>query len=158
MENSPKNWPEEIIYTNEEPKLKQYQTLYPNILEGVEIRKIDNIEHILNGQYGLFATRDFKPFEVIGVYTGDIIRTQYTDKYSALLTDEISISALKSGNETRFINHYYKINDVPNVKLVTANIFGKINKIIVTTEEIDKNSEFLLDYGTGYWEKFGTSL
>ena len=65
MENSPKNWPEEIIYTNEEPKLKQYQTLYPNILEGVEIRKIDNIEHILNGQYGLFATRDFKPFEVI---------------------------------------------------------------------------------------------
>ena len=91
MKNLPTNWPEEIIYNNNEPELSHYQRLYPNTLEGVEIRKIDNLEHILNGQYGLFATKDFKPFEIIGVYTGDIIRSQYTDNYSALLTNEISL-------------------------------------------------------------------
>lgn len=38
-------------------------------ISGVEVRKLGN-EHILKGEYGLFATQQFFKFDVLGEYTG----------------------------------------------------------------------------------------
>ena len=153
----PNNWPNNIKYIN---YIENDQCLKNNsgILDGIELKLINNTEHILNGQYGIFATRNFNVFDIIGVYTGSVIKSEYSDRYTARINDNLSISANKCGNETRFINDYRNIADNCNCKLSYANINNINMRIVIVTNPIKKNQELLLDYGEGYWNTWSKDI
>eukprot|EP01038_Epipyxis_sp_PR26KG_P006807 gene6807-9322_t len=41
-------------------------------VHGVEVRKLPS-NHFLSGQYGLFATKKFFKFDIVGEYTGKVV-------------------------------------------------------------------------------------
>lgn len=154
IEILPKNWPNNIEYKNYIDNDYYIRSINP-CLWGIEIRKITDDNHILKGQYGVFAITDLEPLDILGVMTGDIIRNGYVgDKYCMPLTRNLSISALKSGNETKYINHFKNISNEPNIVLRMSNILGKINQLCIVKNPIKKGDELLLDYGekSPYWE------
>ena len=66
----PKNWPSKIEYIN----IMKYPKYIPKklFIKNVKIKKIDNNNHICNGQFGLYAVNKINIYDVIGEYTGII--------------------------------------------------------------------------------------
>eukprot|EP01035_Chromulina_nebulosa_P019618 gene19618-25527_t len=95
-------------------------------IDGVEIRLLDD-SHFLRGEYGLFATKRFSRFDIIGEYTGKIVDCKTGGHYVAALenkdtTESLGIDAQIHGNEMRFINSYMNIEFQPNVAMRTVYI------------------------------------
>ena len=107
-------------------------------------------------QQGLFATKKFERFDIVGEYTGQIVPCTVGGHYCACLEDKpnlddcMSVNAQTHGNEMRFINAFQGIGSRPNVKMRTAYINTMPHVIIVCTEDIEVGEELLLDYGEAY--------
>ena len=156
MSTIPKNFPKNIQYSND----LVFTNIYPKKtnLIGVEIREITNENHKLFGEYGLFAKRRWKKFEIIGDYTGEVCNSNNEGDYVANLyhdlpsNESIGIDSINYGNETRFINDYRGINDIPNTKIVSTVVGGISRILFVVIEDIATFEEILTDYGEEYWE------
>mmetsp|Transcript_20101 Transcript_20101/g.20209 ORF Transcript_20101/g.20209 Transcript_20101/m.20209 type:complete len:301 (-) Transcript_20101:121-1023(-) len=122
--------------------------------DGVEVRHLPST-HSLYGEKGLYATKNFKEYDIIGEYTGLIVGPDIGGHYCACLEDKpfkhsLSVDALLHGNEMRFINSYLNINKNKNLTLQTVYINTYPHLILICTKDIFINDEFLLDYGAEY--------
>lgn len=125
-----------------------------NHIDGVEVRLLPP-DHVLKGEYGLFATKKFDICDVIGEYVGVVVGNNKGGHYVATLEDKfqcdsLGIDAEKIGNEMRFINSYLNVAFFANVAMRTVYIDGMPHIVIVCTRDIDVGEEFLLDYGEAY--------
>lgn len=123
-------------------------------VKGVEARKLGK-DHVLCGQYGLFATEKFSQFDIIGEYTGKIVGSTVNGHYVAALEDKghddsLGIDAENMGNEVRFINSYLNVAFKANVTMRTAYVDTFPHIVIVCMEDIFPGDEILLDYGEAY--------
>lgn len=69
------------------------------------------VTHPCHGQQGLFATRAFKTYEVVGEYTGRVVSKEKGGHYVAVLENKdydesLGVDAEFAGNEMRAINAY----------------------------------------------------
>eukprot|EP01116_Phalansterium_solitarium_P003136 TRINITY_DN1375_c0_g2_i1.p1 TRINITY_DN1375_c0_g2~~TRINITY_DN1375_c0_g2_i1.p1 ORF type:complete len:347 (-),score=8.34 TRINITY_DN1375_c0_g2_i1:199-1239(-) len=162
LRRPPQNWPYGIRYVMHNV-WKLPGTVRARIdgqhIDGVEIRIIPkNSLHPARGQRGLFATRDWEAAEVVGEYTGVVIKnTGLCNKHflSILCYDgstEIDVDAEHAGNETRFINDFRETGCDPNVKLVSHAFAGSHHILVHTLSAIRTGDELLADYGDTYWE------
>mmetsp|Transcript_58343 Transcript_58343/g.114658 ORF Transcript_58343/g.114658 Transcript_58343/m.114658 type:complete len:236 (+) Transcript_58343:250-957(+) len=123
-------------------------------MTGVEIRKLAD-GHPLSGEQGLFATQSFAQCDVIGEYVG-VVRNAGVGEYTACLEDGphsevLTLDALSSGNEARFINSCVGIGDEkPNVVMKTAYLETLPRILIIACRNIEIGEELLLDYGEAY--------
>ena len=123
-------------------------------VEGVEVKDLPP-SHFLCGEQGLFATRKFSKFDILGEYTGLIVGFSAYGHYVACLEDKphdksLGIDAEIYGNEMRFINSYINIGFNANLTMRTAycDTFPRI--MLVFTEDVEVGDELLLDYGAAY--------
>lgn len=122
---------------------------YKNNIYGTEIKKIKDFSHPVFNQYGLFSTKNWNPYDVIGEYTGKVIDYLKTGNYLVGFENIslfINVDAEYEGNECRYINHYKNIKDKPNCKYVTSFINRKPIILIVVIEKIKIGEEILSDY------------
>ena len=118
-------------------------------LPDVVVKKIINKSHPAYQQNGLFATKKFKPYQVLGEYTGTITNKFINSNYLASLSNismSLGINADIMGNECRFINHYKNIKNQPNCKFEPTYINGKPTLLIVIIDNINIHDEILIDY------------
>lgn len=111
------------------------------------------------GAKGLFATKHFKMFDVIGEYCG-VIRNDpnHGGEYVARFDEELysgsfknlSVDAGNLGNECRFINSYRNVAPCPNVALRTCMINRLPSLFVICTRAIAPGEEILMDYGDEY--------
>jgi len=150
----PENWPSNVKYKNTVDRKKAVLSF--GCLEGVQTIKIKDDNHILKGQYGVFATRDWGKYEIIGCYCGEI-KSNNGGKYVANLYtsrsgNEWTIDSEKEGNETRFINDYRNISKEKNVSFEKTIINNQRMILIVVIKNISEGEEILSDYGDDYWK------
>ena len=124
------------------------------VYKGVEGRLLTS-DHPLCGEYGLFATKHFSRFDVIGEYIGKVVSSDKTGHYVAALEDaehdkSLGLDAEFCGNEMRFINSYLGIANRCNVVMKTVYIDTLPHIIIICTEDISPGEEILFDYGESY--------
>ncbi len=153
---SPKNWPSNLIYNNIQSYIG-FKNLKKEYNAGIEIRKINDVHSIIFDQYGLFAIDEFKQYDVLGQYTGELKNPNIGGKYVAE-SIKCCIDADKIGNEFRFINDYRNITYEPNVILKRVYIDKKPRVLIVVKKDIEVNEQILTDYGEGYWECINSQL
>jgi hypothetical protein len=121
---------------------------------GVEVRDLSG-DHFLAGEQGLFATRKFLKYDILGEYTGRIVPPSVGGHYVALLEDKdyndsMGVDAMDCGNEMRFINSYLNVASRPNVKMRTAYVGTYPHVLVLCIEDIEIGEEILLDYGDEY--------
>jgi len=104
------------------------KSIYREKIHGVEVRDLGD-EHFLGGlnQQGLFATKTFYEYDIIGEYAGRVVPSLVKGQYVACLEskhfeDSLGVEALETGNEMRFINSYQNIDFFPNVSPFFFNI------------------------------------
>lgn len=133
------------------------------VMAGVEVRDLV-APHPLEGQRGLFATRAFQAFDIIGEYIGVVDGDVggSGDYLACLERDEpdylaLGLDAEKAGNEARFINHYEGILEpstgaptTPNLKMSGAYVDTLPRVMLIVKRDIAAGDELLLDYGKGY--------
>ena len=150
----PKNWPSNIQYIH----FMDYNKNFPkkSFIKKVLIQKINNENHILNGEYGLFASEKINKFDVLGEYTGLISKNEgkYVASFKGFNIEMFGVDAEKAGNELRFINDYHNIELKPNTILKNTIIDRRPKILVVATEDIDINQELLMDYGDEYNQTF----
>ena len=149
---TPKNWPENIKYTNVQ-SFQGYKNLKKDITHGVKLDKINDPNNILHNQFGLFATKKFDEYDIIGQYTGKLVSSDKEGRYVSA-SENCCIDALDTGNELRFINDYRNISPSNNVVIKTTYIDKKPRVLFVVTKKIEPGEQLLTDYGEGYWEHF----
>ncbi|PQM62135.1 MAG: hypothetical protein CML47_01435 [Rhodobacteraceae bacterium] len=137
-----------FIYKNidEGNILKNYQQ---NKIYGTQIKQIIDPTHACAEQNGLFATKEWEPYDVIGEYTGKVTETLNQSDYLIAFSNisySICLDAQDFGNETRYINHYKNIKKIPNTKFVTTYINCKPMILVIVTEKIKIGDEILVDY------------
>jgi hypothetical protein len=156
------NWDRDIQYTSvcdwAGIKSKHYKKNYIN---GIEIKIITDPSHIVCGERGVFAEKEFKVGDIIGQYTGKIVTSDAFGKYVASLkTDDdlLGVDAENTGNEMRFINDYRNIKPEPNCQLSHTSVDGKPIVLVCVVKQINENDELLLNYGEGYWKSFAENI
>eukprot|EP01041_Mallomonas_annulata_P002688 gene2688-5291_t len=128
---------------------------------GVDVRDLPS-GHPLYGEKGLFATKKFSEYDMVGEYTGRIISDNVEGHYVALLEDKppnynaLGVDAGQCGNEMRFINSYSNVSDEPNLTMRTVYIDTYPHLVLVCTKNIEVDDEFLLDYGEAYNQAYLT--
>ena len=127
-----------------------------NSLAGVEVRVLPP-DHMLKGQMGVFATKHFSCFDIVGEYTGTVVPPGHKcwvhgPRYRAVLEEVVGldVDAAKSGNELRFVNSFVGLGDTYNVAMSEGWIDGLPRVLFVCTREIAVGEELLTDYGVGY--------
>lgn len=119
-------------------------------IRGVSMRLLPS-DHVLKGQYGLFATLRFQRYDVIGEYTGVVVDENSSGHFVAGFDDlNLSVDAEECGSELRFINSYLNIAFTPNVAMRTVFIDTLPRIIVLCIEDIEVGDELLLDYGEAY--------
>lgn len=123
-------------------------------MPGVQVRHLPT-HHLLHGQQGLFATRAFTPYDLVGEYTGRVVPEGCGGSYCAALEDKpahlsLGIDASDCGNEARFVNCYFNL--VPEASLVFRTCFIDTypHLLLVCTRPVEAEAELLLDYGDSY--------
>lgn len=117
-------------------------------IHGVEVRKLGK-DHFLCGEHGLFSTRKFSKFDIIGEYTGMVVGSTVNGHYVAALEDttheaSLGVDAQKCGNEMRFINSHLNISFSANVTMRTAYVNSYPHILLVCTQDIEPGDELLL--------------
>lgn len=142
----------------------------------VRIQAIQDPAHPAHGQFGLFATRDIAPGELILAYLGRLHGRETTDEesdYDLWVEREVDVAvdAAQEGNEARFVNDY---RGVPGKERANAR-FGNVwcerwGEVCVGVWAvggggkgkkksggdgggIKKGEEILVSYGKGFWEE-----
>jgi len=111
--------------------------------------------HLLSGEKGLFATKSFSKYDVIGEYTG-IVKTwsdiHGENRYIFNLDEknDLVIDAQDYGNELRFANSYLNISKEPNVISSNTMLDGVHRILYVCMRDIEPGEELLIDYGEDY--------
>jgi len=144
----------EYLVSNDWSNIRNYKK--SKSLDGIEVRVLPK-GHILAGQKGTFATKDFSQYDVIGDYTGIIRKFKSADsdnRYLFNLVDDLAIDARDYGNELRFINSNMNISEEPNVTSVVSYIDGLPRVLYICTNDIEAGEEILIDYGDEYNESF----
>lgn len=125
------------------------------------------------GEQGLFASKEFEPFDIIGSYTGTYVNADVRGFPNSQLVSsghylaqlempyskdgkrvQLGINAESCGNETRFINSYLNIAAAPNAVMKTTFIDKQPHVMIVCTKPIGTLEEILLDYGDEYHQTY----
>ncbi len=137
-----------FIYENIDTKniLKKY---YTTKIEGTEVKLINDKTHPVYNNYGLFSTKEWSPFDIIGEYTGEIIDYYKHSEYLVSFQNisiSICVDGENNGNECRYINHYQNIKEKPNCKYVSTFINLKPVILIVVIDFIKKGEEIVADY------------
>ena len=123
-----------------------------NNVEGIEVRILPS-SHLLSGQKGVFATKKFSKYNIIGEYTGLINfkkNIKQTNLYLFNLNNDVIIDAKDFGNELRFINSYLNIRDSPNLSAQYSFIGGYPRVLYICIKDIEIGEELLVDYGDSY--------
>jgi hypothetical protein len=128
----------------------------------IEIKNLPK-EHPLFGEKGVFAKRKIHKYDIIGEYTGIIIKNlnnknEIKNRYICGLFGHdkgiFLIDAEKYGNETRFINSNINISPSPNIVYRYANIDTYPRMLLIATEDIEIGKELLGDYGEDHYKDF----
>tara|TARA_Y100000739_G_scaffold222288_1_gene223665 strand:+ start:936 stop:1370 length:435 start_codon:yes stop_codon:yes gene_type:complete len=122
---------------------------YQTKIEGTQIKKIFDKNHPLVNQKGLFATKEWHQYDIIGEYTGKVVELPNHSDYLIAFTNisySACLDALDYGNEIRYINHYKNIKEIPNCKFVSTYINLKPVILVIITKHVKVNEEFLVDY------------
>lgn len=118
--------------------------------------------------FGAFADASIKELDLVGEYTGYLCVEQEFDQevdatYSIdvgnFYKDELGtgtqlyVDARKSGNFMRFMNHSYE----PNVHSLSVYnpSDGLWHVMMYANRYIPKDSQLLIDYGSGFWKSQG---
>jgi len=130
-----------------------------SFMHGVEIRKISEPGHVLSGQNGLFVTRPFQKFDIIGEYMGKVTERSGGEYCAYLEESSEKINALgldgqEVGNEARMINHYKNIADAPNVIMKICYVERLPRVMVVCKRDISIGEELLLNYGDEYTDRY----
>lgn len=121
-------------------------------IEGIEVRVLPK-GHLLAGEKGVFATKKFSKYNVIGEYTGHI---KHIDKvndnnlYIFDLVDNFVIDGEKSSNELKYVNSYINIKDSPNLVSSVSYIDKYPRVLYICSKDIEIGEELLIDYGDEY--------
>lgn len=132
-------------------------------MAGVEVRVLV-APHPLEGQRGLFATRAFEAFDVLGEYVGvvDGDAGGHGEYLACLERDQpnhlaLGLDAESAGNEARFINHFEGLFSPTTGTAMTANLkmsgayVDTLPRImLIVKRDIAAGEELILDYGKGY--------
>lgn len=124
-------------------------------IDGIEVRVLPK-NHLLAGQKGVFATKDFSQYDIIGEYTGIIRKynnnVDLNNRYIFELEEEndLIIDSKDYGNELRFVNSNINILNEPNVIPNKNYIDGFPRLSYICTKNIKKGEEILIDYGDEY--------
>jgi hypothetical protein len=125
-------------------------------VKGIEVRVLQP-PHILAGEKGVYATKEFTQYDCIGEYTG-VVKTDddLPDNgiYSFHLKKDVSIDATESGNELRYINSYLNIAKEPNIICSITHINKKPVVLYICSKDIANGEELLIDYGKEYNDEF----
>jgi len=121
-------------------------------IEGIEVRVLPK-GHLLEGEKGVFATKNFEQYDIIGEYTGVI---KHIDKisdnnlYIFNLVDNFVIDGEKNSNELKYVNSYINISDSPNL-IANVSYINKYPRVLyICSRNIKKGEELLIDYGDEY--------
>jgi hypothetical protein len=113
--------------------------------------------HILAGEKGVYATKEFNKYDCIGEYTG-VAKTEddlpEDGLFSFHLNKDISIDATDYGNELRYINSYINIADEPNLISSITYINKQPVILYICIKDIAVGEELLIDYGKEYNDEF----
>jgi hypothetical protein len=123
-------------------------------IDGIEVRILPS-SHLLSGQKGVFATKQFKQYDVIGEYTGIIRENEHCEEnnlYIFDLVDEIVIDGQDCSNELKYVNSYINLADEPNLVSSNCYIDGLPKVLYVCSKDINVGEELLIDYGDSYNE------
>lgn len=119
-------------------------------IDGIEVRGLP-LSHFLGklGKAGVFATRKWFKYDIIGEYCGMVCPATAGDSYVAAFDniDAVQLITECCGNEMRFINSYLSISFSPNVVMKTVYVDTTPIIVIVCIDNIDIDDEILLDYG-----------
>jgi hypothetical protein len=107
-------------------------------------------------RFGLFAAASFSSGQLIGVYTGQLVRrdplhlrvTDYTYRYP--LSEgwrPLMIDAEQAGNELRFVNH----SDTPNLHAMGVPLDGLLYLLFLTRRSLTQGEQLTIDYGERFW-------
>jgi len=150
--NAPKG---EYLISNDWSNIRNYKK--SKSIDGVEVRVLPK-GHILEGQKGLFATKAFSRYDVIGEYTGVVRKLESADSDNRylfyLVGDHLVVDAQDYGNELRFSNSNMNISQEANTAARISNIGGLPRILYICTNDIEAGEEMLIDYGNTYNEKF----
>jgi len=122
------------------------------IIDGIEVRVLPK-GHLLAGQKGVFATKDFLQYDIIGEYTGIVKKYDDSDSnnlYLFALKDDLVIDANDYGNELRFVNSNMNISPDQNVSPRFCYIDGYPRIFFICIKDIKIGEEILIDYGVEY--------
>lgn len=124
------------------------------VMPGVQVRNL-SVHHLLNGQQGLFATRSFATYDLVGEYTGRVVPEGCGGSYCAALENKparesLGVDASECGNEARFINCYFNLAPEANLVFRTAYVDTYPRLLLVCTRPVECGTELLLDYGDAY--------
>ena len=142
-----------FIFTNQNLHTNKNLNLQTKDFDkGYIVKKINDKNHPCYNQFGLYATRDWQPFEIINEYTGELVniyekQSNYTVGFQKNGFLGLGIDAQECGNAMRFINHYGGIHDKePNVKYETVVNEDFIRIYVICIKPIGENDEILADY------------
>lgn len=121
-------------------------------IKGVDVRVLDP-PHILAGQRGVFATKQFSKYNVIGEYSGIIKKYDDvgpTNLYIFTLVDDACIDGETHSNELKYVNSHINIDHEPNLVSCVTYINKEPRVLYVCTKDINIGEELLIDYGEEY--------
>jgi hypothetical protein len=148
---------------------------------GVAVRQIgdDDPRVGLRGQFGLFCSEPggLPAYHILGVYVGQLLTNQQYEELRLPLpvklqrgrycygvqvmagNEQLTIDSLETGNQLMVINDCRtepylgdEFDSEPNVRFVEVTRNGWPHVFVETTKKIKFGTEFLMDYGSGYWD------
>ncbi|OMJ28422.1 hypothetical protein AYI69_g2105 [Smittium culicis] len=133
----------------------------PTALNSVKIESLaDKPSHPASPYFGLFATKNLSPGQLIIPYYGKVTTSENASETSdyCLRLNCLAVDADSSGNEGRYVNDYRGILDKPNAEFkefintdynrVEMGIFVISSKL---HGGIKKKQEICVSYGKGFW-------
>ncbi|KAL7268763.1 hypothetical protein RUND412_008601 [Rhizina undulata] len=176
--STPSNWPSEIQYLHRPVLSKSLPastltalsfsptTPRSSLSPLVRIRRITDVNHPANKQFGLFAAKNLPAKSWVLDYLGYVHDDSDSDEssdYDLCLDRElgVGVDAKRMGNEARMVNDYrgVPVFERPNVVFETRRVGGNDGEVRmglwVGVKEIKKGTELCVSYGKGFWVQRG---
>ena len=158
------NWGNSPYYKNNKEEFLRLTKRYGSRIRGAEMAPL-YMKHISDQiGWGVFALSPLSEGDFVGEYTGYITKAleappekteggHYLSDFSWNYPDELpdgeefEVSAMKGGNEMRFVNHSFDPNCVVDHTLVDG-LFITFFRVI---RPVARDEQLLVDYGEEYW-------
>eukprot|EP01114_Cavostelium_apophysatum_P011868 TRINITY_DN2640_c0_g1_i2.p1 TRINITY_DN2640_c0_g1~~TRINITY_DN2640_c0_g1_i2.p1 ORF type:complete len:358 (-),score=71.14 TRINITY_DN2640_c0_g1_i2:160-1233(-) len=150
-----------LSYDNLSEKDREYLTTRRNLSELCRLGRINSPNHPCNGEIGVFSNSFIANGTYVGEYTGKVL-THVEEPFSRYLVDfsnphsegcdKVWSDALLDGNEMRYINDFMNTGHECNVNFRKMFLDGIMRVYVQATADIQPDEEFLVDYGSGYWD------